>query len=286
MNGLNSNADCYVPDGLESGAALSRVTHLGVGAHQDDLEFMAYHGILECYRKPERWFGGVTCTDGAGSSRTGPYAGFTDLEMQQARIREQRQAAAVGEYGVMFQLGHASRSVKEPGAAELVDDLHKILMQCNLDVLYTHNPVDKHETHLGVVAALLEALRRLPQTARPRKFYGCEVWRDLDWLCDSEKVVLDVSGRPSLAAALNGCFDSQISGGKRYDLGVEGRRSANATFFQSHASDRATQVTFAMDLTPLIQNDSMDLVDFVEGAVARFQQDALGKLRKVLGRRS
>jgi LmbE family N-acetylglucosaminyl deacetylase len=53
--------------------ALARITHLGIGAHQDDLEFMAFHGILACFRmRDDRWFGGVTCTNGAGSSRTGP----------------------------------------------------------------------------------------------------------------------------------------------------------------------------------------------------------------------
>ena len=35
------NADVFVPDGTELGAALGRTTHLAVGAHQDDLEFMA-----------------------------------------------------------------------------------------------------------------------------------------------------------------------------------------------------------------------------------------------------
>jgi len=64
-------SDLYIPD--NSSNALARTTHLGVGAHQDDLEFMAMHGILECYDKDELWFGGVTCTNGAGSARTGEF---------------------------------------------------------------------------------------------------------------------------------------------------------------------------------------------------------------------
>jgi hypothetical protein len=59
---------------------------------------------------------------------------------------------------------------------------------------------------------------------------GCEVWRNLDWLLDEDKQGLPVDDRPNLAAALSGVFDSQISGGKRYDLAVQGRRLANATF--------------------------------------------------------
>jgi hypothetical protein len=184
----------------------------------------------------------------------------------------------------MLQLGYPSRAVKEPGAAGLVADLRRILAWNRLECVYTHNPADKHDTHIGVVVALLDAVKGLPREARPRKIYGCEVWRDLDWLADAEKVVMDLSGRPNLAAALNGCFDSQISGGKRYDLGVLGRRSANATFFQSHASDAATQLAFAMDLTPFVEEDAPDLLEYVGGALDRFKEDVLGRLRRRIGR--
>jgi LmbE family N-acetylglucosaminyl deacetylase len=202
------------------------------------------------------------------------------------RVLEQRQAAVVGEYGLMVQLGYPSRVVKAPGGGGLVEDLKKILLGNRMECVYTHNPADKHDTHIGVVVAVLDAVRGLPREQRPKKIYGCEVWRDLDWLGDTEKVVLDVSGRPNLAAALNGCFDSQITGGKRYDLGVIGRRSANATFFQSHASDAATQLTFAMDLTPLIEQEELDILEYVAGAVDRFKDDVLGRLRQRLGRKN
>ena len=42
----NSGAEIYVPDGFPVDVALSRTTHLAVSAHQDDIEIMAYHGIL------------------------------------------------------------------------------------------------------------------------------------------------------------------------------------------------------------------------------------------------
>ena len=51
------NASVFVPDGLAPDAALARTTHLGIGAHQDDLEFMALHGILACFQRSDRWFG-------------------------------------------------------------------------------------------------------------------------------------------------------------------------------------------------------------------------------------
>ena len=56
-----------VPNGEAVEAALRRTTHVGIGAHQDDLEIMAYHGIAQCIGDNMRWFGGITCTDGAGS---------------------------------------------------------------------------------------------------------------------------------------------------------------------------------------------------------------------------
>jgi len=42
--------DVFVPDAADAAAALSRTTHLAIGAHQDDLEFMAAHGIVECFQ--------------------------------------------------------------------------------------------------------------------------------------------------------------------------------------------------------------------------------------------
>ena len=124
-----------------------------------------------------------------------------------------------------------------------------------------------------MAANLLKAVRSLPAGERPARVLGCEVWRDLDWMPDEEKTVLDVSGRPNLAAAVGGLFDSQIAGGKRYDLAVQGRRLANATFFDSHAVDAAEHLWFAMDLTPLAHDDSLDPVEFTTGFIRRFEEE-------------
>ena len=274
----------FVPDGQPVAAALPRITHLGIGAHQDDLEFMAFHGILECFARTDKWFGGVTCTNGAGSSRTGTYEKFTDAQMMAVRRTEQNNAAVVGQYGVMIQLDHPSSVVKSPTDPTLKNDLKEILAATRPEVVYTHNPADKHDTHIGVVVAALQAMRELPRDQRPKKVIGCEVWRNLDWLTDAEKVVMDVSGRDNLAAALNGVFDSQIAGGKRYDLATLGRRAANATFFESHATDRANQLIFGMDLTPVVADETKDIVDFVCGYIDRFNADVKKKLSQRLGK--
>jgi len=277
---VSEGRSCHVPDGLNLDSALARCTHLGIGAHQDDLEFMAFHGIIRCLESEADWFGGVICTDGGGSARVGPFANYSDEQMKQVRVEEQNRAADLGRYGAMIQLGHASQAVKDAGQATLTDDLTEILRIAKPRVVYTHNPADKHESHIGVFWAVLAALRRLPAEERPEMVLGCEVWRDLDWLPDAEKVVLDVSGHDELAERLNGLFESQIAGGKRYDLAVLGRRFANATFFDAHSVDGVKAATYAMDLTPLVRDDGLDPVEYVGRYLQCFAGDVAAKLEK------
>jgi len=126
-------------------------------------------------------------------------------------------------------------------------------------------------------------MRELPRDQRPQRVIGCEVWRNLDWLADADKVLMNVSGRNHLAAALNGVFDSQIAGGKRYDLATLGRRAANATFFESHASDHSDQVIFGLDMTPLVADETKDIAAFVAAHIAAFAADVKTKLSRRLG---
>ncbi|MBU3665334.1 MAG: PIG-L family deacetylase [Chthoniobacterales bacterium] len=273
------NADICIPDGKPMPAALERTTHMGIGAHQDDLEFFAAHGILECYGREDLWFTGVTVTDGAGSARTGIYEKLSDAGMIEVRREEQRKAAVIGGYAAMIQLDYPSAMIRNAADNNPVGDLAAILAIARPGVLYLHNPADKHATHVAVLARSLSAVRRLPREQRPRKVYGCEVWRDLDWLPDNRKVALPVGECTNLQAALNGVFDSQISGGKRYDLAVMGRRLAHATFHESHATDKETGVTYAIDLTPLVQDDNLGLGEFTLALVDEFAGEVREALR-------
>jgi LmbE family N-acetylglucosaminyl deacetylase len=279
---LNPRARLMIPDGLAAPEALRRTTHLGIGAHQDDLEFMAFHGILACYDQKDRWFGGVTITDGRGSSRAGKFQDWTDDQIAAERIREQDAAAVIGQYAFMAQLGHPSKSVRDARETVVRDDLFRILEATRPEVVYLHNLADKHDTHVGCALRCLEALRRLPKADRPQKVYGCEVWRDLDWLVDSEKTPMPVSARPELARALNEVFATQIAGGKRYDLAVIGRRTANATFSQAHSTDQESAMQWAMDLTPLVQDDSLDPIAYTVGFIDRLKADVTARLRQSL----
>ena len=280
MNFSNSTATTFIPSDESEHSALSRITHLGIGAHQDDLEFMAFHGIEACYRQTDKWFGGVTCTNGAGSARSGLYKDYSDEEMCQIRRREQDHAAVVGDYAAMVQLDYPSHAIKDPSNGAPVEDLLSVLKATTPDLVYTHNPADKHSTHVAVAANVLKALRALPSEERPKKVLGCEVWRGLDWMLDSDKTTLDVSRRPNLATAIGGIFDSQIAGGKRYDLAVDGRRIANATFYDSHSVDDAEKLWFAMDLTPLVEDPSLDPLEFTISFIQRFEEDVRGALGK------
>lgn len=277
----NPNAQIYVPDGSPVDVALSRTTHLSVGAHQDDLEIMAFHGILECFGKSDRYFTGVTVTNGAGSPRADLYAHYTDEQMQTVRRLEQKKAAFVGEYAAHIFLDYTSSAVKDGANTHVVEDLKKVLAATRPQVIYTHNLADKHDTHVAVALRLIRALRELPADLRPHHLYGCEVWRNLDWLNDKDKVVFDVSAHENLATSLVGIFDSQICGGKRYDLATMGRRRANASYLESHATDVATSVIFGIDLTPLIKNPSLDLKECIGGFINRFAEEVSSRIAKL-----
>lgn len=270
-----------VPDNSDPDSAWKRVTHLGIGAHPDDLEFMALHGILACYDRPDLWFGGITCTGGSGSPQAGGRP-VGESELIATRQREQDEAARIGRYSVMAQLGYSSADAKNPDDDRLTLDLADILSRCRPQTVYTHNPADKHETHIAVVHRVIRAIRSLPLARRPQRLLGCEVWRSLDWLPDESKVVLDVGTNPELADRLTRVYRSQIEhGGKRYDLAVRGRERANATFLASHAGDGPTAAWYAMDLTSLIASDHAPSVSqFVNDHIARFNNDVREKQRR------
>jgi LmbE family N-acetylglucosaminyl deacetylase len=279
---LNPLARLTIPDGKTVPDAISRTTHLGIGAHQDDLEFMAFHGILACYDKDDRWFGGVTITDGRGSSRAGKFKEWSDEQIAAERIREQEAAAVIGQYSFIAQLGFNSAAVRDAQQTAVRDELRRILESSRPEIVYLHNLADKHDTHVGCALRCIEAIRQLPKADRPERVYGCEVWRDLDWLVDTEKTPMPISARPELARALNEVFATQIAGGKRYDLAVLGRRTANATFSNAHSTDQESAMQWAMDLTPLAQDDSLNPIAYTVGFIDRLKADVTSRLRKSL----
>lgn len=279
---LNKKAEIYAYDGASDAEALARTTCMGVSAHQDDIELMCWAGILDCFGKKEKWFSAVVVTDGAGSPRTGLYADYSDEEMMAVRRLEQKKAAFIGEYGSLSLLNYTSKEVKASENTETVEDLKKILIAARPKTVFTHNLADKHDTHVAVAIKLISAIRGLPKDLRPEKLYGCEVWRSLDWVNDAEKTVFDVSRHPNISTALISLFDSQIAGGKRYDLAVQGRRRANATYFESHGTDNAESLMYAIDMTPLIEDESLDIAEFINKYIDNFKRDVNERLSKLI----
>ncbi len=275
------NLEIYIPEGsdvTDARAALSRTTHLAVSAHPDDIEFMAYDGILKCRASDTLHFTAVVIGDGAGSPRCGRYAAMTDGEMAAVRKKEQMRAADIGRYNALVFLNMPSAKIKDASDGEAEALLYEIVKLTTPDVVYTHNPADKHDTHVAAFLRLLAALRR---SGLMPALYGCEVWRSLDWLPDEEKVSFNVGGDPELELSLLRAFDSQIAGGKKYDDAVIGRRRANATFSESHGVDEAEEVSFAVDMTPLLADPEMSVSDFICSHIDKLRRDVSDRLERL-----
>lgn len=273
------DAEVFIPDGTEQQGALARTTHLTIAAHQDDVEIMAISGILDCFGLKDKWFSAATVTNGAGSPRDGLYAQYTDEDMLAVRRVEQKRAAYLGDYSACVLMNHPSSITKNAAARDVIEDIKALILATRPQVIYTHNLADKHDTHVAVTLRTIAALREIPRELRPEKLYGCEVWRSLDWVNDDEKTVFNVSEHPGLSNALLGVFDSQVAGGKRYDLASAGRRIANATYFASHDVDKMDAAAYAFDISALM--DGGDPAEYMLGAITRFAADVSKRIKGV-----
>lgn len=277
----NSAAEVFVPDGGELAAAIAKTTHLCIAAHQDDIEIMASAAVTACYSRADEWFMGVVVTDGAGSPRSGVYQDYSDQQMKAVRAAEQKAAAVVGGYCAQALLAYPSSEVKSPRSDALVKELAELISLAEPRVIFTHNLADKHDTHVAVTLRVIEAIRLLPAHKRPEKLYSMEVWRGLDWVPDEQKAVFDTTHHQNLQAALLGVYDSQISGGKRYDLAAMGRRVANATFYASHDTDDYQAASYGLDITPLITEPARCPEEYILSYIDSFRSEVAERLHKV-----
>ncbi|MRS04455.1 PIG-L family deacetylase [bacterium] len=242
---------------------------------------MAAHPILECYQKDNQAFTGVVVTDGRGSPRGGKYAKVSDEEMCTIRREEQRKAAIIGGYSAVVMLDYSSEAVKDRKNLDVVNDIVTIVKATQPGEVYTHNLADKHDTHVAVALRVITALRSLPEKSRPRRLVGCEGWRDLDWMLDADRQCFDLSEHEDLQAALLKVYDSQISGGKRYDLAALARRKVNATLTDPVNVDIVTGMAYAMDMTPLLMDPSLSPQQFVHNLIRHFSTDVADRLSRL-----
>lgn len=278
---LHQGSEIYFPGGHINDMQLSKTTHLGIGAHPDDLEILAIHGILDAYDDPSLFFTGITVTNGKGAPRSGEFADIPDEAYCHIRSQEQKKAADIGNYNAQFLLNYNSQEIKSSIGHSLVQDLKVIITATSPSVIYTHNLADRHDTHLTVAQHVIQALRELDTLPENINLFGCEVWRDLDWLPEEHKIALDVSAHPKLQRDLLSVYHSQMVGNKNYVQAAEGRRLANATFSDPFSSAHGQRTTLAMDLTPLIFLPEVAQVRFMTNAIQMFSEDVRNRLNRL-----
>lgn len=265
----------YYPSNRKTG----EVKWLCICAHQDDCEIMAIDGILKGYYSKKYSFVLVETTDGGGSARTGKFKDYTDEEMKKVRILEQQKASEIGKYHSLYMLNYSSKEVKDNDNEEVVEDYIRIIKELKPKVIYTHSILDKHPTHIGVVKKVVKAINKLPKEYQPKLFYGCEVWRGLDWINDDKKIGFDVSRNEKLQKKILNVFESQIAGGKAYTKASIGRRYQNATYYQSHSVDSYKMISYAIDLLPLIKNKKLSIYEYAMSFVNDLKEEITDVLK-------
>lgn len=282
MQFMNHNTISFVPDGTNLINALDRTTALCIAAHQYDTELLAYDAIEECYNDQQKWFTSVVVADGGESLRSRAYEGSTDEEIKKIKGIEQNSASIVGRYSVQIQLGYTNAQVQRPENNLLDQDIINIILACKPETIYTHNLADKHDTHVAMTLRVIDVLRELPIEMRPKRLYGMEVWRGRDWLgIDDDKKAFDALNHEILAASILGLYDSQIIGGKRYDLATLRRSRENATRLEEHQTNTLCSAIYGIDLTELQLDKSITPKEFILKRIDNLQKDIVQRLERL-----
>jgi hypothetical protein len=117
----------------------------------------------------------------------------------------------------------------------VVADLTRILLAAKPEYVYLHNLADKHDTHVSVT---LRALRLCARCRRKRPAAPRVRLRSVarSRLADGRRQA-DAAGfgAQQHRRVAGGVFDSQVTGGKRYDLATAGRRLACARTLRAAA---------------------------------------------------
>ena len=267
MNLLNSNST-VIPKATPN---LELTTHLAIGAHPDDNEFMAYNGIGECYGKKDERFTGVVITDGAGSTRNGIYRDMSLEEISIVRRVELMRAANFGDFLALVYLGYTSPELKGSRQNDIRQDIVEVLINTRPEVVYVHNLFDDHDTHVAASRLSIDALREVRDSFVPQRVYGCEMTGSLDWY--PARVRLDTSMHERVAHQVLHVFESQSDNLRSYPEATIARWISQAVYDRENKRG-PHKISFAMDLTALV-NDGTDMRDFIAQITEQFRQHKL-----------
>lgn len=274
------DAEMYIPDKVSQETAMARSDIMAICAHPDDIEVIAVPGILKAYGHGGLRFFGVVATNGVGSMRSVDYADRSYLEMRELRIEEQKEAARLGQYSGLALLNYESGEVKDVTFTDIDTDLVHLIKEIRPEEIYLHNPFDRHDTHIAVCLRSIAALRAVVAETgwMPERVYGCEHWRGLDWLVHSDRVALPVNDPEHITDQLLTVYQSQMVGIRRFDQAVRGRRIVNATYQEGYARGNESEVAYAVDLLPLVEDPTIRVADYVRHTVDRFRADIVSRL--------
>jgi LmbE family N-acetylglucosaminyl deacetylase len=256
---------------------ISRSTHIGIAAHHDDLEIMAFHAISQCFESQDLSFLGIILTDGANSPRTNEYRNTRNSEMIELRKKEQIEACRRGKYGGIIFLNLTSDQVKK-NDPRLRQNLKQIVRLAKPLEIILHNPFDFHPTHRASFFYTLETLESFQPSIEKSTIIASEVWGSLEWLPKQYRIIMDTSGSKNLAHDLLSCFSSQIQGGKNYLEATLGRRISNATFHHFDATDERYSMNFGLNMNLYFKAHPQKIKDFLEDILETHKNQTLDEL--------
>jgi LmbE family N-acetylglucosaminyl deacetylase len=275
------NTQLWFPDKDNFDKLSENTTHMAIGAHCDDLEIIGLDGIVRHFENKKNNFYGVVVSNSQGKPYHPKYRNLSPEQIQKIREREQIKAAGIGQYTGLAFLNYPSNRIKNKKYKdEITNKIQEIIKIINPKTLYTHNPFDRHPTHVVTCLRVIEALRGLKKSKRPSRVYGVEVWGSLDWLPDDKKVAFDVSAHKQLTEKLLSVYKSQNYKNNRYDEAVLGRMRANSVFSKPHQFSKEKFLIYALDLLPLLKGKT-NIGKYLKRYLETFLEDSLSRIDDV-----
>lgn len=237
------------------------VKYLCICADAGDTEIMAIDGIQRGYRAKKYTFATVITSDGLSLERAGKLAKATDRKVNTTKNREQKAAAEIGRYNSVYFLSHKTDEILDQENEDIVNEYLEIIKELKPRIIYTHSILDRDPTHVSVAVKVINALRKLRKGQMPAVLYGCEMWRDLDWVDPSKVISFDVSHNIRLQKQLINVHQSQ-NASRDFINATIGRRYVNATYSRSEKKKDAKLTARAINMTTLLRRKEYPIKRF------------------------